>query len=154
MEELTSFPRGESKWSLRACTIPLLIHPYILFFRVLGNSNWSLYLHACSFVRHSEGCYDAKFFAEASHVEAGDGGRAEEALLLDEGFSEWPVIASEGATAALLSMISEGRAELETSIDDMRELLSEGLRDTKKIGTSPFFFDTFVPCLLVEVIQG
>jgi hypothetical protein len=82
--------------------------------------------------------------------------------LFEDDFSEWPVIASEGATAALLSMISEGRVSLslhlrffrsdeptraiellfqvdfETSIQDMRELLSEGLRDTKKIGSLPF----------------
>lgn len=62
-----------------------------------------------SFIRHSEGSYDSKFFAEASQVEAQREGHDEEALLFEEDFSEWPVIASDGATAALLSIISEGR---------------------------------------------
>jgi hypothetical protein len=110
------------------------------------------------FHKYSEGPHTTSFFADAAEV-AGAGNHDD--MLIEEGFDRWPLLASDGHTASLLTLSSQSsvsprlllsllggsaqpltrpsftvQVELETDWAQLEKLCAGALMNTKKLGAS------------------
>ncbi|CED82730.1 B-block binding subunit of TFIIIC [Phaffia rhodozyma] len=93
------------------------------------------------FMKQSEGPYEPTFFDEAGGVH---NPKKDDTLLLEEEHSIWPLVASEGATAKLINMVSDNRVEFIVDREEMENLAGRGMIDTKKLDDEDLEFHTYV----------